>query len=179
MPTSSAARPNARSERPVYARLPSPRVTRPASGLKSPARLGLKRRRCRHSRIRPVRRCGSGGACACPRVETWKCRSKSIDRLDKAHAGCFRPRGARSSNYRKPPPRIAGKYPTAATAPLRSMSIERATAAVDRRIAASALVTNPIAKNVLYEAGFKHPGHTEFLALPGRPRISRQSVTVR
>ena len=41
--------------------------------------------------------------------------------------------------------------------------IEQATAAV---IAghASALVTNPIAKNVLYAAGFKHPGHTEFLA---------------
>ncbi|MBB3018397.1 4-hydroxythreonine-4-phosphate dehydrogenase [Microvirga lupini] len=30
--------------------------------------------------------------------------------------------------------------------------------------AASALVTNPIAKHVLYEAGFRHPGHTEFLA---------------
>ena len=29
---------------------------------------------------------------------------------------------------------------------------------------ASALVTNPIAKNVLYRAGFRHPGHTEFLA---------------
>jgi 4-hydroxythreonine-4-phosphate dehydrogenase len=28
----------------------------------------------------------------------------------------------------------------------------------------SALVTNPIAKHVLYEAGFAHPGHTEFLA---------------
>ncbi len=26
-----------------------------------------------------------------------------------------------------------------------------------------ALVTNPIAKNILYEAGFKYPGHTEFL----------------
>jgi len=25
-------------------------------------------------------------------------------------------------------------------------------------------VTNPIAKHVLYEAGFRHPGHTEFLA---------------
>lgn len=39
---------------------------------------------------------------------------------------------------------------------------------------ASAIVTNPIAKNVLYAAGFKHPGHTEFLAelaarhVPGR-----------
>ena len=32
----------------------------------------------------------------------------------------------------------------------------------DGRIAA--IVTNPIAKSVLYEAGFAHPGHTEFLA---------------
>jgi 4-hydroxythreonine-4-phosphate dehydrogenase len=29
---------------------------------------------------------------------------------------------------------------------------------------ASAVVTNPIAKSVLYQAGFRHPGHTEFLA---------------
>lgn len=29
---------------------------------------------------------------------------------------------------------------------------------------AGAVVTNPIAKNVLYRAGFRHPGHTEFLA---------------
>ena len=29
---------------------------------------------------------------------------------------------------------------------------------------ASAVVTNPIAKSVLYRAGFNHPGHTEFLA---------------
>ena len=28
----------------------------------------------------------------------------------------------------------------------------------------SAVVTNPIAKSVLYRAGFRHPGHTEFLA---------------
>jgi 4-hydroxythreonine-4-phosphate dehydrogenase len=34
-------------------------------------------------------------------------------------------------------------------------------------------VTNPIAKHVLYDAGFRHPGHTEFLAAlaaePGGP----------
>src|SRR5947209_3287550 len=38
--------------------------------------------------------------------------------------------------------------------------------AVDDVIAgrASAVVTNPIAKSVLYRAGFAHPGHTEFLA---------------
>jgi 4-hydroxythreonine-4-phosphate dehydrogenase len=29
---------------------------------------------------------------------------------------------------------------------------------------AGAVVTNPIAKHVLYRAGFRHPGHTEFLA---------------
>jgi 4-hydroxythreonine-4-phosphate dehydrogenase len=29
---------------------------------------------------------------------------------------------------------------------------------------AAAVVTNPIAKHVLYDAGFRHPGHTEFLA---------------
>jgi 4-hydroxythreonine-4-phosphate dehydrogenase len=29
---------------------------------------------------------------------------------------------------------------------------------------AGAVVTNPIAKSVLYRAGFEHPGHTEFLA---------------
>jgi 4-hydroxythreonine-4-phosphate dehydrogenase len=37
---------------------------------------------------------------------------------------------------------------------------------------AAAVVTNPIAKSVLYRAGFRHPGHTEFLAelaaSPGR-----------
>jgi 4-hydroxythreonine-4-phosphate dehydrogenase len=29
---------------------------------------------------------------------------------------------------------------------------------------ASGVVTNPIAKNILYRAGFRHPGHTEYLA---------------
>jgi 4-hydroxythreonine-4-phosphate dehydrogenase len=29
---------------------------------------------------------------------------------------------------------------------------------------ASAVVTNPLAKGILYRAGFRHPGHTEFLA---------------
>ncbi len=52
-------------------------------------------------------------------------------------------------------------------------AIEAATASVARGEAA-ALVTNPIAKHVLYGAGFAHPGHTEFLAelaerhFPGR-----------
>jgi 4-hydroxythreonine-4-phosphate dehydrogenase len=41
-------------------------------------------------------------------------------------------------------------------------SIERAVEAVHQG-EARAVVTNPIAKAVLYEAGFKHPGHTEYL----------------
>jgi 4-hydroxythreonine-4-phosphate dehydrogenase len=42
-------------------------------------------------------------------------------------------------------------------------SIEQAVTAV-RQGQAAAVVTNPIAKSVLYAAGFAHPGHTEFLA---------------
>jgi len=42
-------------------------------------------------------------------------------------------------------------------------SIDTAVALV-RRGAASGVVTNPIAKHVLYAAGFGHPGHTEYLA---------------
>ncbi|HLJ72287.1 MAG TPA: 4-hydroxythreonine-4-phosphate dehydrogenase PdxA, partial [Roseiarcus sp.] len=41
-------------------------------------------------------------------------------------------------------------------------SIERAVEFV-RQGEASAVVTNPIAKSVLYQAGFQHPGHTEYL----------------
>jgi 4-hydroxythreonine-4-phosphate dehydrogenase len=42
-------------------------------------------------------------------------------------------------------------------------AIERAVA-LARTGEVAAVVTNPIAKHVLYEAGFRHPGHTEFLA---------------
>ncbi len=42
-------------------------------------------------------------------------------------------------------------------------SIERAVEWVQAGIA-SAVVTNPIHKKVLYDSGFKYPGHTEFLA---------------
>jgi 4-hydroxythreonine-4-phosphate dehydrogenase len=39
------------------------------------------------------------------------------------------------------------------------------------------VVTNPIAKSVLYRAGFRHPGHTEFLAeLASRGGIPPQPV---
>ena len=49
-------------------------------------------------------------------------------------------------------------------------SAEAALASIRQAVAdviagrASAVVTNPIAKSVLYRAGFRHPGHTEFLA---------------
>ncbi|MBB3266030.1 4-hydroxythreonine-4-phosphate dehydrogenase [Azospirillum sp. OGB3] len=42
-------------------------------------------------------------------------------------------------------------------------SIDRAVELV-RRGEASAVVTNPIQKSALYAAGFRHPGHTEYLA---------------
>ncbi len=53
--------------------------------------------------------------------------------------------------------------PDPATAAGTIASITQAVAAV-RQGRAGALVTNPIAKSVLYAAGFAHPGHTEFLA---------------
>ncbi|MFV0297742.1 MAG: 4-hydroxythreonine-4-phosphate dehydrogenase PdxA [Hyphomicrobiaceae bacterium] len=53
-------------------------------------------------------------------------------------------------------------------------SIEQAVADVVAGHCA-AIVTNPINKAVLYEAGFKHPGHTEFLGeLAGRHYPGRQ-----
>ena len=52
--------------------------------------------------------------------------------------------------------------PSAANAAATIESIARAVEAV-REGAARAVVTNPIAKAVLYEAGFRFPGHTEYL----------------
>jgi 4-hydroxythreonine-4-phosphate dehydrogenase len=53
--------------------------------------------------------------------------------------------------------------PDDSSAPAALASIRQAVSDV-RSGRASAVVTNPIAKNVLYRAGFKHPGHTEYLA---------------
>jgi 4-hydroxythreonine-4-phosphate dehydrogenase len=53
--------------------------------------------------------------------------------------------------------------PDATSAPAAIRSIDRAVADVIAGLA-SAVVTNPIAKSVLYKAGFKEPGHTEYLA---------------
>jgi len=53
--------------------------------------------------------------------------------------------------------------PDANSAPAAIASIRRAVADVMAGRAA-AVVTNPVAKNVLYRSGFAEPGHTEFLA---------------
>lgn len=72
---------------------------------------------------------------------------------------------------------IAGQ-PDAANGSAVIAMIEAATAAVARG-EARALVTNPIAKSVLYRAGFTHPGHTEFLAeLAGRHHPGRSWSSV-
>lgn len=55
------------------------------------------------------------------------------------------------------------RRPDASSAPAVVASIRQAVADVEAGHA-SAVVTNPIAKSVLYRAGFEHPGHTEFLA---------------
>ena len=54
-------------------------------------------------------------------------------------------------------------HPDESSAPIAIASIRNAVADVVAGRAA-AVVTNPIAKSVLYKAGFSHPGHTEFLA---------------
>jgi 4-hydroxythreonine-4-phosphate dehydrogenase len=53
--------------------------------------------------------------------------------------------------------------PDMSSAPAAIAAIRRAVADVQAGVAA-AVVTNPIAKNVLYRSGFAEPGHTEFLA---------------
>ena len=53
--------------------------------------------------------------------------------------------------------------PDRSSAPAAIASIRRAVADVLAGSAA-AIVTNPVAKNVLYNSGFAEPGHTEFLA---------------
>ncbi|MBU0725927.1 MAG: 4-hydroxythreonine-4-phosphate dehydrogenase PdxA [Alphaproteobacteria bacterium] len=58
---------------------------------------------------------------------------------------------------------VAYGRPDIANAAAVIRSIDRAVALVQRG-EAGAVVTNPIQKQTLYEAGFRHPGHTEYLA---------------
>jgi 4-hydroxythreonine-4-phosphate dehydrogenase len=63
-----------------------------------------------------------------------------------------------------------GRVATARPGQPDETSAEAALASIRHAVAdvvagrASAVVTNPIAKSVLYRAGFRHPGHTEYLA---------------
>ena len=61
------------------------------------------------------------------------------------------------------PATVAAGRPDSANAPAVIAAIEQAVEGVASG-RASAVVTNPIAKSVLYSAGFAHSGHTEFLA---------------
>ena len=61
------------------------------------------------------------------------------------------------------PKAVAPGQPDAANAAAVLGAIERAVT-LCRSGAASAMVTNPIHKGALYAAGFRHPGHTEYLA---------------
>jgi 4-hydroxythreonine-4-phosphate dehydrogenase len=76
-----------------------------------------------------------------------------------------------STTFRSALPVVDGKvaasgepgHPDRSSAPAAVASIRRAVADVLAGSAA-AIVTNPVAKNVLYNWGFAEPGHTEFLA---------------
>jgi 4-hydroxythreonine-4-phosphate dehydrogenase len=62
-----------------------------------------------------------------------------------------------------PPVATEPGKPDASSAPAAIASIRRAVTDVLAGSAA-AIVTNPVAKNVLYRSGFAEPGHTEFLS---------------
>jgi 4-hydroxythreonine-4-phosphate dehydrogenase len=62
--------------------------------------------------------------------------------------------------------------PDATSAPAALAAIRRAVADVQAG-AAAAVVTNPVAKNILYQSGFTEPGHTEYLA-----KLSEQATGV-
>ena len=64
-------------------------------------------------------------------------------------------------------------HPDGSSAPAAIASIRRAVADVLAG-AALAVVTNPVAKNVLYNSGFAEPGHTEFLATLVQEQTGRQ-----
>jgi 4-hydroxythreonine-4-phosphate dehydrogenase len=63
--------------------------------------------------------------------------------------------------------------PNESSAPAAVAAIRRAVADVCAG-AAAAVVTNPVAKNILYQSGFAEPGHTEYLA-----KLAEESTGVR
>jgi 4-hydroxythreonine-4-phosphate dehydrogenase len=75
--------------------------------------------------------------------------------------------------------RVIGEpgHPDPADAPATIEAIARAVGLVHAG-RASAVVTNPIAKSVLYRAGFAHPGHTEYLGQLARDLYGRENRPV-
>ena len=67
-------------------------------------------------------------------------------------------------------PGVPGQPDTGQRAGAVSRAIERARRAGAAPASAAGVVTNPIQKKALYDAGFRHPGHTEYLAELGRRR---------
>lgn len=72
--------------------------------------------------------------------------------------------------HRFPVDSVPGR-PDPANGPATVEAITRAVALV-REGSASAVVTNPIQKETLYDAGFDHPGHTEYLAALSGPEVT-------
>ena len=70
-------------------------------------------------------------------------------------------RGLPVAPITSPVPKAGAPDPASATAILDSIRLAVMHVQTGK---AAAVVTNPIAKALLYRAGFKHPGHTEFLA---------------
>ena len=100
------------------------------------------------------------GWTALPATSAWTCRSGRRDAVEAAEVFRDGPAGPAR------PPRRATRSranPIQPTPPAVVASIEQATAlALPAR--RPAMVTNPINKAALYQAGFPYPGHTEFLA---------------
>jgi 4-hydroxythreonine-4-phosphate dehydrogenase len=95
-------------------------------------------------------------------------RARSLG-LDVAIAE-VRPEGAALAFPEALPVVATGPATTASPGRPDGSSAEAALSSIRQAVAdvkagrAAAVVTNPIAKSVLYRAGFRHPGHTEFLA---------------
>ena len=97
--------------------------------------------------------------------------SKRADVLGlKVRLADVRPEDAAAAFADALPVVATGRAATARPGQPDDSSAEAALASIRQAVAdvaagrASAVVTNPIAKSVLYRAGFRHPGHTEFLA---------------
>ena len=91
-----------------------------------------------------------------------------IDKPEEASAVFERALPVLPTTFSTPP--IPGKLDPANGAAV-TAGIERAVR-LTREGHASGVVTNPIQKSVLYEAGFRYPGHTEFLADLAGPNVT-------